>query len=204
LRSSRSRRGNHDFGHAVDLVQQQEIRGRHLLRERVVEVARHGELLRVHDHHRNVVADPAPHRVAPELELGLERQCDSRGLDHDPVGLRALAQRLERLDERVGELAAYAAAGELDVVLIRFSEQRCVDAELAELVRDHRDACAGLARVGEQVAHERGLAAAEIARDHQDRNPAGLRLPAARRARLAHAASSNGGSSGSGAARSSA
>jgi hypothetical protein len=131
------------------------------------------------------------HRVAPELELGLERQRDARRLDHDPIGPRALAQRLERLHERIGELAAHAAARELDIIVARLGEQRRVDAQLAELVRDHRHARAGAPSVGEQVAHERGLAAAEKARDDQRRD-------------LLHAASSNGSSSGSGTARSSA
>jgi len=56
-------------GHAIDLVQHQQVGRRDLLREGVAEVATRGELLGVHDHDRDVVRDPLPHRIAPELEL---------------------------------------------------------------------------------------------------------------------------------------
>ena len=95
------------------------------------------------------------------MELHVVGQRHARRLDHDPVRVDALAQPLERLHELVRELAADAAAAELDERLVTAAEQRAVDAELAELVRHDREAQALRARVGEQVAHERGLARAQ-------------------------------------------
>ena len=128
------------------------------------------EPLGVHHDDRDVVADPTRHRLAPQVELRLVGQRHARGLDDHALRAGALVQLLERLDEAIREPAADAAARELDQVFLRIREQRAVDAELAELVADHRDAQAAAARVGEQVAHQRRLARAEKARDEHDRN----------------------------------
>ena len=185
--------GQRRGGHAVDLVQQQEVGRRDLLREGVVEVAPVGELLRVHHHHRHVVGDPVAHRVAPELELGLERQRDARGLDHDPVGLRALAQRLERLDERVGELAAHAAAARARRsrrAPRRAAPRRCRARRTRSRSPRRARRCGARRRAGG-------------ARAWSCRCRGSPRRPATGIAGC-HAASSNGSSSGSGTARSSA
>src|SRR6185437_13363155 len=98
------------------------------------------------------------------------RQGQARSLDDDVLGrLAPLQQPLDGGQEILGDGAADAAIGELDHVVRRAcgvaaaQEDLAVDAELAELVDDEGDAAA--AGVGEQVAHEAGLAGAEKAGD---------------------------------------
>jgi hypothetical protein len=68
--------------------------------------------------------------------------------------------------------AADAAACELHERFASSGEERLVDAQLAELVRDERDAFPLGLRVREQAPHERGLSAAEEAADDQRRHGA--------------------------------
>jgi hypothetical protein len=82
-----------------------------------------------------------------------------------------VVQPLHRLHQIVRQLAADAAALELDEGLAAAAEQRPVDAELTDLVRDDRHAHTVALRRLEQVAHQRGLARAEEARDDQGRDP---------------------------------
>jgi len=97
-------------------------------------------------------------------------QREARGLDDDVLD-RGLARKngVERRHELVGDGAAEAAVGELDNVLLRAGdvaaalEQLAVDADVAELVDDHREPAAR--HIGEHVADERGLAGAEEAGD---------------------------------------
>src|SRR5690606_3202431 len=96
-----------------------------------------------------------------------------RGLDDDVVGaLVAGEQLLHGGNEVVGHGAADAAIGELDHVLLAAGlvaatgKNLPVDTELPELVDDQRDALAP--GMGEQVAHQRGLAGAEEAGNDGD------------------------------------
>ncbi len=85
----------------------------------------------------------------------------------EPV--RPLQQLLHRGDEVVGHRAADAAVGQLDHVLLAAGldaaalQEVAVDAEVAELVDDERDAPA--AGVLEEVADQRRLAGPEEAGD---------------------------------------
>ena len=98
------------------------------------------------------------------------RQGEAGGLDDDVVKLAVARQQLfHRRDEVVGDGAADAAIGQLDDVVLRAgfgaaaAQDVAIDAEIAELVDDQRDALAlGL---GEHVADQRGLAGAEEAGD---------------------------------------
>ena len=101
------------------------------------------------------------------------RQSEAGGLDDDVVrALLALEQLLHGGDELVGDGAADAAVGELDHVLLAAGfvaaagEDFVVDAEIAELVDDERDALAPGVR--KEVPDQRGLAGAEEAGDDGD------------------------------------
>ena len=77
------------------------------------------------------------------------------------AGMRARIG-VERRHELVGDRAAQAAVGELDDVLLRAGgvaaafEDLAVDADVAELVDDHREPAP--VRVGQHVADQRRLA----------------------------------------------
>ena len=102
--------------------------------------------------------------------------------------LFAPQQGLHRGDEIVGNGAADAAIGELDHILFAAGllaagrEHFLVDAEIAELVDDERDALAF--GVAEHVADQRRLAGAEEARNDGDRDlaHAGTATPEVERA----------------------
>src|SRR5690606_4033721 len=105
------------------------------------------------------------------------RQRQARGLDDDMVGpVGPVEQLAQRRHEIGGDGAADAAVGELDHVVgaaavVAAAEQHlAIDAELAELVDDERDAPP--ARMAEQMADERGLARAEKAGDDRNGNAA--------------------------------
>ena len=99
------------------------------------------------------------------------RQRQARGLDRR-CGRAATARsisRVKRRQEIVGDRAAEAAIRQLDDVVVAAGrvaaaeQQLAVDAELAELVDDDRQAVAGGG--GDQMAHQAGLAGAEKAGD---------------------------------------
>ena len=98
------------------------------------------------------------------------RQSEAGGLDDDVLDLRlAREDQIERGHELVGHRAAQAAIGELDDVLLRAGgiaaafEDLAVDADIAELVDDHREPSP--VGIGEHMADQRRLARAEKARD---------------------------------------
>ena len=98
------------------------------------------------------------------------RQREAGGLDHDMLDRRHAREDLvERRHELVGDGAAEAAIGELDDVLLRAGgiaaalEDLAVDADIAELVDDHREP--PTVGVGQHVADQRRLARAEKAGD---------------------------------------
>ena len=67
-------------------------------------------------------------------------------------------QRLQGLDQRVGETAADASTLELHVGIVGLAEKRLVDAELAELVGDDGGADAAALGVVQEMAHQGRLA----------------------------------------------
>ena len=157
-------------GDAVDLVQHQQVGGRHLLLEELVEIAQLGELLGVHQHHGHVVADPLRDGRAPQRELRLVGQRQPRRLDDDAIRRDVAADRFERFHQLVRQLAADAAARELDAARVPGAQQRAVDAERAEVVHHDGEALADRLRLGEQRADERRLARTEKARDDERGN----------------------------------
>ena len=94
--------------------------------------------------------------------------------------LFALEQLRHRRDEIVGDGAADAAIGELDDVVLAAGfgaaalQHVAVDAEIAELVDDERDALA--AGILQEVADHRRLAGAEEAGDDGGRESCPVRL----------------------------
>ena len=97
------------------------------------------------------------------------RQGEAGGLDHDVIGRRhALQQALHGRHEIIGDRAADAAIRQLDDVVLgaggiaAAEQQLAIDADLAELVDDQRDAAA--AGMAQQVLDQAGLAGAEEAR----------------------------------------
>ena len=92
---------------------------------------------------------------------------DTRGLDHDGIeAALALHQVLDGADQVAANGAADAAVVHLEDFLVGFDEQVVVDADLAELVDDHR--IAGAVVLAENTVEQRRLAGAEIARQHGD------------------------------------
>ena len=129
-----------------------------------------GERRAVHHGDDTVDRDAALDRGPMEGLHQRLRQSEPRRLDHDMLdGRLARENGIERRHELVGDGAAEAAIGELDDVLLGASlvstafEDLAIDADIAELVDDHREPAA--ARIGEHVADERRLARAEKARD---------------------------------------
>ena len=125
--------------------------------------------------HRDHAVDGEPGaQLGPVERLDQRlRQREPGGLDDDVVGLGlAGEQRRDGGGEVVGHRAADAAVGELDDRVLRARcvgaarEQVAVDADVAELVDDQREAPS--ARMGEDMADERGLARAEEAGDDGD------------------------------------
>ena len=82
---------------------------------------------------------------------------------------------IERRNELVRDRAAQAAIGKLDDILLGAGgvaarlENLAVDADIAELVDDHREAAA--LRVLDHMADERGFAGAQKAGDDGAGNP---------------------------------
>ncbi len=73
---------------------------------------------------------------------------------------------MQRLDQVAPDRAADAAVVHLEQLLVRVQDEVVVDADLAELVDDHRIATAVV--LGEDAVQKRGLAGAEIAGQHGD------------------------------------
>ncbi len=97
------------------------------------------------------------------------RQRQPRRLDDDVLDALAGEDRIERRHEFVGDGAAQAAVGELDDIVLGAGgiaaafEHFAVDADIAELVDDHRELA--VLRVGDDLANERSFAGAEKAGD---------------------------------------
>ena len=131
-----------------------------------------------HGHHR--VEPGVVGQAAAVLELPLEgrrhrhRLGDAGGLDQDRVEPPVRGQLGDAGQQILAQRAADAAVGQLDQPLLGAVEpslagdQRGVDVDLAHVVDDHRDPPA--LPVGEHVVEQRGLARAEKAGQHGDRN----------------------------------
>jgi hypothetical protein len=94
-------------------------------------------------------------------------------LDDDPVefkraGVALLPERAEDPDQVAAHCAADAAVVHFDDLLVRFLDDRAVDADLAELVLDHRDALAVVFL--EDAVQQRRLARAEKAGEDRHRH----------------------------------
>ena len=129
-----------------------------------------GQRRAVDHRHHAVDGDAALDRRPMERLHQRLGQREARGLDDDVLDLRLAREDLvERRHEFVGHGAAQAAIGELDDVLLGAGgiaaafEDLAVDADIAELVDDHREPAP--VGVGEHVADQRGLARAEKAGD---------------------------------------
>ena len=121
---------------------------------------------RDHAIHRHAALDRRP---MERLDQRL-RQRQAGGLDHDVLDPRHHGEDgVQRRHEFVGHGAAQAAVGKLDDVLLGARgvaaafEDLAVDADVAELVDDHRQAAP--AGVGQHVADQRRLPGAEKAGD---------------------------------------
>ena len=108
-------------------------------------------------------------------------QGEARGLDHDVLGrVGAVEQLPHGRHEIIGHGAADAAIGQFDDVLLAAGriaaalQDLAVDAHVAELVDDQRDAAA--LGVLQHVADQRGLAGAEEAGDDGGGNLGGLMM----------------------------
>ena len=94
---------------------------------------------------------------------------ETGGFHDDRVELAAAAhQALDDADEVAPHRAADAAVVHLEHFLVRADDELVVDADLAELVDDHRELLA--VRLGEDAVEERRLAGAEIACQHRHRD----------------------------------
>ena len=162
----------------VDLVDHDAVRADDLVDRLVVTAVEHqivevrADMLRVDHRDDRVERDLLRDRIVEEEGLRDRiRIGEAARLDDDviePVGARdehphdpheILAHRAD---------AAHAAVGHLVDFLGRFEHEAAVDADLAELVLDHRDLAAVL--LAQDVVQQRGLARAEKAREHGDRN----------------------------------
>ena len=102
-------------------------------------------------------------------------QCEPRGLDHDVLRRVGAVEELPHgRHEIVGHGAADAAVGKFDHVLVAAgfhaaaAQDLAIDADIAELVDDERDAAA--LGVLQHVADQRGLARTEEAGDDGGRD----------------------------------
>mmetsp|Transcript_7911 Transcript_7911/g.32110 ORF Transcript_7911/g.32110 Transcript_7911/m.32110 type:complete len:237 (+) Transcript_7911:616-1326(+) len=112
-------------------------------------------------------------QVGLDVLIGKKGLCNGRGvgetggLNHDCVELLLLThQAVEDADEVAAHRAADAAVVHLEDLLLRLDHERVVDADLAELVLNHGDPLAMVAR--QDVVDERGLARAKEARHNRD------------------------------------
>ncbi len=119
---------------------------------------------------------------AVERKRGADRRVDEEGLgnrprigeagrfQHDPVeALAACREVAQNADQIAADRAADAAVVELEDLLLGVDHQLLVDADLAELILDHRDALTVAA--GENPVQQRRLARTQKARQYSDRNP---------------------------------
>ena len=109
---------------------------------------------------------------------------EAGGLDHDPAeGDAAIVEIAQELLERGHELAAdraaQAAARQQDHVVGDLLDQQMVEPDVAELV--DQNGGAGERGVGQQPVEQRGLAGAEEAGKHGQRDRRGRQTPRARR-----------------------
>jgi len=160
------------LGHEVELVQHEQIGGLDLILEGAFEIAAFENLLGVHDDHGHVFTDEVAGGLAPEVQLGVVGQGDARGLDHETIRIDVAMELDQRLQQIVRELAADTASFELDVGLSALTEQRPIDSELAELVRDQGDPNASSAGIRQQALDQGRLARSEEPRQHEGRDTA--------------------------------
>mmetsp|Transcript_73987 Transcript_73987/g.211274 ORF Transcript_73987/g.211274 Transcript_73987/m.211274 type:complete len:268 (-) Transcript_73987:13-816(-) len=150
------------LGHQIDLVENEAIGERHLfdalvlraLRLLLVQVLL--DVVRVHQCDDAIKLEELLHEIVNEEGLRYGgRIRHARGLDHDRIELEPLllplSELLESLDEVIAHGAADAAVQHLDHLLLGvlfhvLAQQRVVDANLAKLVLDARDAPAMLCR----------------------------------------------------------
>ena len=129
--------------------------------------------------------DRGHHAVEPvargEQGIGHQRVQDGRGigqprgLDHHALERRhlALGALQEQLAHGAHQVAAHRAAQAARVqrhhaLVVGLLDQQMVEPDLAELVDDHRGV--GELRPAQQLVQQRGLAAAQEARQHRDGN----------------------------------
>ena len=158
----------------VRLGEDQPIRQGHLLHRLRVAVELHRAVERVHHrHHRSGAVVVAEHRVGGQGVDDGGRVREPRRLDHHPVVARRLAplpppvEIEEGASEVVPHRAAHAPVVEEHHAPGHRLEQVVVEADLAELVHEHRRR--GEAGRGEEAAEKGGLAAPEEAGHHVDR-----------------------------------
>ena len=147
----------------VDLVENNEVGAGDLVGKCALQISAFRELFGVGHHHRHVVPDPATDGLAPEIQLGVERQRDPRGLDHHSVWPDFLAQSLERDQEIIREFAAHAAAFDLHVGVAAAPQQGAIDPQSPEFVGDQGHANAGADGLVQQPPDQGGLARAQEA-----------------------------------------
>ena len=128
------------------------------------------EPLGVGDRDDRVEPRPAPDILVDEEGLRHRRRVgEAGGLDDDGVEL-ALAphQPVEDAHQVAAHGAADAAVVHLEHFLVGADDEVVVDADLAELVDD--DGVFLAVRLGQDAVEQRGLAGAEIAGEHGDRD----------------------------------
>src|SRR5919199_4498872 len=128
-------------------------------------------------HGRNDAIQPVAQHQIGMRHRGVQhgrRVGQARGLDDDaveranPPVVQPAQQVLERGDEVAADRAAETTAGELDDAFVGPFDQQVIEADFAELVDDHGRL--GHAGRPEQPVQQRGLAAAEKARQDIERD----------------------------------
>ena len=157
-------------GDEVGLVEQNHVRETNLLHGFIVLIEMLGDVGRVDHGHNRVEA-----KMLLDLVVGEERLSDRRrvreagGLDEDAVEpVLALEQPAEDADQVAAHAAADAPVVHLEQLLVAADDQLVVDADLPELVLDHRELLAVVLR--EDAVEEGGLAGAEEAGEDGDGN----------------------------------
>ncbi|MBK9032158.1 MAG: hypothetical protein IPL61_12710 [Myxococcales bacterium] len=134
---------------------------------------------RIDDGHDRRDPDPGVERRPLEGPDDRHRLGHAGGLEQERVDLGVAVEDLEdRAIEIVGQHAADAAARQLDLARGAARQQIGVDADRAQLVDDDRQLAGAAARGrarGDHPVDQRGLAGAEEAREHYQRDAHGSR-----------------------------
>ena len=142
----------------VDLVENQQVRGRRLLLNGAFQVTAFSHLLGVHHDGRHTIADPLGHRFSPEIQQRVKGQGHAGRFDDDSIRMTLFPNPLQGCHEFIGKFAADAPSFQFHVIsTCQVSQQGLIDPQFAEFIRHHGETRALRPGLCQQVPNEGGF-----------------------------------------------